>query len=233
MLAKLLVLLITLSSSLAEWKLLPHHEQHLKQLDKERVARELAHYRQIQKRHEARDLVQQKLKRDTTTINEADKEALQALYKSTDGNNWNNNTGWKKEQSDPCTDGWFGVYCQDGYVTYLSLVYNGLYGNLPEEISQLSKLNSLYLYSNELTGQIPSGIWGMKSMQYLDMNSNKLTGGLPSEINMPELLDLALYANQLTGQLPTTWNTPKLTNLELAENTFMGELPTGIGQLMF
>ena len=40
-------------------------------------------------------------------------EALDALYNSTSGDNWTDNTGWRLSDSDdhyaPC--GWFGVTC--------------------------------------------------------------------------------------------------------------------------
>ena len=227
----LLILLVTFSTALAAWKSLPHHEQHLEQLESDRISRELAHYKEIEKRRQIRRVEREQLPRDTTVTNAADKEALQALYKSTDGKNWNNNTGWKNEKSDPCTDEWFGIYCDNGYVTVIELAYNGLYGKLPSEIGKLSKLNTLYLYSNDLSGAIPDELWSIKPMQILDINTNELSGHLPSEIDMPNLEVLYLYANQLSGPLPSTWNTPKLTNLSLAQNAFTGRIPEALGQL--
>ena len=227
----LLLLLLACATARAVWKSLPHHEQHLKQLEKDRIARELAYYKEIEKKHKAHQLEVEKLPRDNVVTNDADKEALQALYKSTDGRHWNNNTGWKNAKSDPCTDGWYGIYCENGYVTYIQLAYNGLYGKLPAEINKLSKLNTLYLYSNDLSGSIPSELWGMKELQILDINTNELTGELPSEIDLPQLQVIFLYSNHLTGPLPSTWNTPKLTNLSLAQNEFTGRLPDDIGKL--
>lgn len=227
----LLLLLATCSTALAVWKSLPYHEQHLKQLENDRLSRELAYYKEVEKRHQTRQLEQEKLPRDNVATNNADKQALLALYKATDGRHWNNNTGWKNGQSDPCTDGWFGIYCENGYVTYIGLTYNGLYGKLPNEIGQLSKLNYFYLYSNDLSGPIPSVLWGMKTLVYIDLNDNELSGELPSEINLPNLEVCNLYANHLTGPLPTTWNTPNLTNLSLAQNEFTGPLPSALGDL--
>lgn len=227
----LLVLLVSCSTALAAWKSLPHHEQHLKQLEKERTLRELSYSKEAEKRREAHQIAQEKLPRDNVVTNDAEKEALIALYKSTDGKNWNNNTGWKNQNTDPCTDRWFGIYCQNGHVTYLALPYNSLYGKLPGDISKLSELNTLYLYSNDLSGSIPNELWDMKSMETIDINTNEFTGQLPSEINLPNLQVLFLYGNQLTGQLPVTWNTPKLTNLSLAQNMFLGPIPSELGEL--
>ena len=225
------MLFVTFSTACAVWKSLPYHEKHLKQLEEERAARELARYKDIRKMHQAHQLEVEKLPQDGVVTNDADKEALQALYKSTDGSHWNNNTGWKNQQSDPCTDGWFGIYCQNGYVTYIALAFNGLYGKLPAEINKLSKLDTLYLYSNDLTGKIPSELWGMKLLKIIDMSTNELTGQLPSEIDLPNLEILFIFANHLTGQLPSTWNTPKMTNLSLAQNEFTGPIPDGIGKI--
>ena len=47
-----------------------------------------------------------------------DRAALMALYNSTDGPNWTNNTGWGK--GDPCDSAWYGVTC-DTAVSYTHL----------------------------------------------------------------------------------------------------------------
>ena len=39
----------------------------------------------------------------------AERDALVALYNSTDGANWKYNTNWTV--GDPCTNGWYGVEC--------------------------------------------------------------------------------------------------------------------------
>ena len=69
---------------------------------------------------------------EAATIRAAEREALVALYNSTDGGNWTNNTG-RLLSDDPC--GWFGVTCLSGRgVTEVSLDSNNLTGSIPAEL---------------------------------------------------------------------------------------------------
>ena len=58
-------------------------------------------------------------------IPEAECHALVALYDSTDGANWTNNTGWKVTNT-PCS--WNGVTCSGGHVTKIVLKNNQMLG---------------------------------------------------------------------------------------------------------
>ena len=55
---------------------------------------------------------------NVTEIPTTECEALVALYESTDGDNWNDNTGWLATDT-PCS--WFGVTCEAGNVSKLNL----------------------------------------------------------------------------------------------------------------
>ena len=69
---------------------------------------------------------------NVTEIPLAECQALAAIYNSTDGDNWTNNSGWLQTDR-PCK--WYGVTCDNsGHVTELNLVDNFLNGNLPSEI---------------------------------------------------------------------------------------------------
>lgn len=85
-----------------------------------------------------------------------DKEVLMALYRSTHGQQWTNNKGWVNgSKSDPCTDGWAGIYCSsEGRVLSVELVYNNMQGPLPSDLGRLQKVQQLVFYSNMLTGEI-------------------------------------------------------------------------------
>jgi len=63
-----------------------------------------------------------------TEIPTVECEALIALYDSTDGENWRNNTGWNVTNT-PCS--WRGITCDGGHVTILSLSSNRLSGSIP------------------------------------------------------------------------------------------------------
>ncbi|MEN8215469.1 MAG: leucine-rich repeat domain-containing protein [Pseudomonadota bacterium] len=80
-------------------------------------------------------------------------EALIDLYYSTDGANWNNNTGWNVT-STPCS--WYGVTCGGGHVSKLNLSNNQLTGSIPTELCDLNNLECLDLSNNQFSGPIPA-----------------------------------------------------------------------------
>ena len=67
-------------------------------------------------------------------------EALVALFNSTDGPNWTNNSEWL-ETDTPCS--WSGVTCDADHVTRLDLADNLLNGSIPAELGSLSNLTVL------------------------------------------------------------------------------------------
>ena len=82
---------------------------------------------------------------------------LTALYDATGGDDWYDNTNWL---SDAELGEWYGVTTDDeGYITGLKLYENDLSGEIPAELGQLARLQSLYLYGNSLlTGCIPASL---------------------------------------------------------------------------
>ena len=131
----------------------------------------------------------------------AERDALIALYQSTGGENWTNNTNW-------CTDKplskWYGVNVSDNRVTSLSLAYNNLVGDLPDVFDGLQELTTVYLPGNKLTGTLPSSLVTLEKMDYLHLYYNQLSGTLPSEFTkfMDHYYHLDLGNNQLSGKLP-------------------------------
>ena len=84
---------------------------------------------------------------------DSDRAALIALYNATGGANWTNRTNWLSNS--PISD-WRGVTTNDdGRVTAISLKENGLKGQLPAALGDLSELTNLTLTKNELSGPIP------------------------------------------------------------------------------
>ncbi|MEN8219513.1 MAG: hypothetical protein ABFS56_24810 [Pseudomonadota bacterium] len=63
-----------------------------------------------------------------TEIPSTECEALVALYNSTNGDNWENNSGWLKNNT-PCS--WYRVRCNGGHVSTLYLNSNKLTGTIP------------------------------------------------------------------------------------------------------
>ncbi len=78
----------------------------------------------------------------------AERAALMALYNSTNGDVWRNNTGWG---TDSLHCDWYGVTCDENeHVAILDLGGNGLTGTLPSEIGDLPLLTILRLTGTEI-----------------------------------------------------------------------------------
>ena len=104
---------------------------------------------------------------------QTDRDALIALYNSTDGENWNNNTNWNTEED---ISTWFGVTVADGRVTWLRLRRNNLTGSIPDEVGNLSAMERLDLRENSLTGPIPSTVQQLSNLIVLFLRVNSLSG---------------------------------------------------------
>ncbi|MEN8219934.1 MAG: Calx-beta domain-containing protein, partial [Pseudomonadota bacterium] len=165
-----------------------------------------------------------------TEIPSTECEALVALYNSTDGANWADNSGWL-ETNTPC--GWKGVTCSSGHVSQLSLSSNQLTGSIPSQLGNLTKLESLRLNANQLTGSILTEFGNMSGLWYLRLDDNQLTGSIPSQLgNLSNLMYLELYNNELTGSIPSQLgNLINLRELHLYDNELTGSIPSQLGNL--
>jgi len=160
------------------------------------------------------------------TTTELQCRALVEIYNTNNGSNWNDKGNWGTN-SDPCD--WPGVTCAGGNVTELSLVSQGMTGDLPTEIRDLSGLGVLNLRDNQLAS-IPSEVGELEQLRELTLGKNSLTA-IPYAIGSLgnlELLDLT--QNQLTSMPPSISGLRALETLNLAFNQ-LGMLPRTIGQL--
>mmetsp|Transcript_32080 Transcript_32080/g.89803 ORF Transcript_32080/g.89803 Transcript_32080/m.89803 type:complete len:290 (-) Transcript_32080:175-1044(-) len=168
-----------------------------------------------------------------TAVPESQIEALQDLYKLTDGPNWKNNTNWLT--GDPCSRGWFGVTCNAFNTTIitLSLSTNSLNGIIPSSIGQLSSLSSLALDSNLLTGSIPDALGDILYVRNLFLQNNSLAGSIPASFgNMYLLRVLWLFSNTLSGSIPEALgNLSSLRSLLLSSNSLTGSIPEVLDNL--
>ena len=162
----------------------------------------------------------------------ADRAALAALYRATDGPNWKEDTNWLRD--DVPLGQWHGVSVDfAGRVTSLLLQENGLSGRLPVELARLDNLERLRLRSNALEGPIPVALARLAQLQSLDLAVNELTGPIPVELTrLTNLEGLHLDANNLTGAIPV--ELARLTNLQvlsLGGNELTGPIPVELARL--
>ena len=160
-----------------------------------------------------------------------DLTALQALYNATGGEDWINRSNWA---SNALPGALHGVGTDpEGRVTEIDLPGNGLEGDLPPELGNLTHLRWLSLQENQLTGVIPAELGNLAQLSDLTLRFNQLSGQIPPELgNLSSLRSLFLDNNQLTGQIPPELG--KLHNLEklwLHGNQLSGEIPPELGKL--
>ncbi len=161
-----------------------------------------------------------------------DKAALQALYNSTNGNNWTNNSGWDFT-TDPSSS-WYGVTVADGRVTRLQLGNNNLNGSLPSELGNLTELTHLYLNDNGyLNGSIPAELGDLSKLTDLSLGNNNFSGPIPSELgDLSKLERLYLRENALSGSIPSELGSLfDLEEMELHNNNLSGSIPSELGNL--
>ena len=104
--------------------------------------------------------------RDAPTSAETDREALVALYNSTDGPNWDDAQNWLSDR--PLRE-WNGVDTEQGRVTYLWLGQNALSGEIPPEVGNLTNLEVLNLRNEDLSGCVPGALQGRLIMHLSDL----------------------------------------------------------------
>uniref|UniRef100_A0ACD5V1J8 Uncharacterized protein n=1 Tax=Avena sativa TaxID=4498 RepID=A0ACD5V1J8_AVESA len=116
----------------------------------------------------------------------------------------------------------------------LILSGNGLHGDIPGGIGNLTSLVKLQIDSNQyLTGAIPRGIGQLKQLTELQLEDLGLDGALPEEIgNLTSLKKLSLYSINLAGSIPLTiGKLKKLHLLNLRKNNLTGHIPLEIGNM--
>ena len=167
---------------------------------------------------------------------DTDKEALVAFYNATNIFDWLSGSTW--HVNDPLVL-WPGVSTDDnGRVIGLSLtglnaLGQGLIGELPAELGNLSMLETLWLNQHLLSGGIPPELGRLSNLKLLNLQGNGLSGPIPKELsNLTNLEGLWLSGNQLSGAIPPELG--NLTNLEdlwLDWNQLSGEIPAELWNL--
>jgi len=159
----------------------------------------------------------------------SERNALVALYTSTNGASWTNKAGWNFAGFE-CFS--FGVTCDatSSHVTQIKLGGNNLTGTLPD-LSAFPELRLFYVNHNGLTGEIPS-LAGLTKLATFDVSYNQLTGTIPLLSGLTKLNSFYVSSNQLTGPIPPSLS--GLTNLAYFEanyNQLTGTIPLSLSGL--
>ncbi|NDJ09648.1 MAG: hypothetical protein EBY17_00425 [Acidobacteriia bacterium] len=167
-------------------------------------------------------------------IPQSERDALIALYNSTNGDSWTTKTNWKSAgifsaAGTECT--WYGITCTGGAVTGIILPTNSLTGSIPS-LTGLPNLQEFAVSSNQLTGIIPS-LSGLTNLQIFDATVNQLTGSIPALTGLTSLKRFDVYSNQLTGIIPALTGLTNLQQLWVGSNKLTGSIPalTGLTNL--
>jgi PKD repeat protein len=150
----------------------------------------------------------------------AERAALIALYNSTNGDNWQRNTGWKTPPLH--TDGfampgtentWIGIKCDAENTTVVSVISgsNDLVGTIPPELGNLTNLKGLLLDKNHLSGSIPPELGNLVNVTQLWIDGNQLKGEIPTGLtNLVKMSYIPTCTNIGYNALYTDDNTLRL-----------------------
>ena len=145
----------------------------------------------------------------TPSVASAERRALAALYKATDGANWTRNDNWLSDQ--PIST-WYGFTASDDKeVTELRISTNKLRGSIPD-LSTLAVLVSLDLGENSLSGPVPD-LSALTRLKELGLYDNELSGSVPSLGRLGNLKQANLSSNRLSGSIPDLGGLTGLTFL--------------------
>lgn len=149
-----------------------------------------------------------------------ERDALIALYNSTNGTKWSDDTGWLGVPGTECN--WRGIKCTERNSAQVGL-----------ELLELRSVRDIVLSDNSLTGILPSELGNLASLSYLQLGGNVLSGSIPKELGkLTRLIKIDLSSNILSGGIPLELgNLINLTYLNLANNSLSGSVPIEVSSL--
>ncbi|GAK59691.1 receptor protein kinase [Candidatus Vecturithrix granuli] len=106
-----------------------------------------------------------------TEIPQIECNILTTLYQQTNGDAWSNRNDWLTTTM-PCS--WFGVSCDGGHISNISLPDNQLQGEFPSEIGDLTYLQTLVVNDNSLSGSLPGRLTNLAHLQTLNFQNTTL-----------------------------------------------------------
>jgi len=148
----------------------------------------------------------------TQTAGDASCGTLESIFYKTEGINWSDQSGWLSA-SDPCS--WHGLECTEGQVTKLSLPDNNLSGDIPEEIGNLTGLDTLNLSGNALAGPIPLSVALLQnSTNSCNLTSNDASLCIPDDPDFSAITSEAICGLPLTFSCSSAGSPGSFTSIE-------------------
>ncbi|XP_073222670.1 protein STRUBBELIG-RECEPTOR FAMILY 7 isoform X2 [Cicer arietinum] len=125
--------------------------------------------------------------------------ALKAMFQSM---NSPSQLGWPTNADDPCGQSWKGITCSANSVTQIVLSNLALTGTLlPYGFQDLTSLTNLDLSFNSLAGDLPQTMSSLSGITTMYLQNNQFTGTIDILANLP-LHSLNVENNNFTGWIP-------------------------------
>ncbi|XP_028764320.1 receptor kinase-like protein Xa21 isoform X3 [Neltuma alba] len=114
----------------------------------------------------------------------------------------------------------------------LDLSGNKFSGVIPTALGNLTNLIALYFDGNDLDGLIPNTINRLQSLQHLYLSNNRLQGSIRNELcQIKSLSELYLANNMFSGMIPGCLTNTSLRKLDLRSNKLISHIPSSLWSL--
>lgn len=155
--------------------------------------------------------------------------ALEAIYTSTNGDSWNNNTGWAASgmSLDPAP---YGVTVEtiNSELRVTRIKLNGTTNYEVDNGTNLKGTDGVY-GGNNLTGTLPTDILGnLKQCVYFNVKQNWITGSIPDDLfTLPEMTHCLLNGmfEELNFDQEVNQNKVRSLSVTPRSNQFTGTIP--------
>ena len=108
-------------------------------------------------------------------------------------------------------------------------MYNNIEGRIPDFLTNLTKLTTVFLSHNQLSGQFGESQFS-NSLEILALNNNNLYGSIPKSLsNLVNLIYLGISSNDFTSFPSTICNVTFLEILDISYNNLSGTIPPCLG----
>ncbi|CAL5046041.1 unnamed protein product [Urochloa decumbens] len=119
------------------------------------------------------------------------------------------------------------------YLARIHLPFNRFHGTMPPELGQLSRLRYVNLSSNALSGVIPAEIASCSRLRIISLRNNSFNGGIPAAFsNNSWIRVIDFNRNSLSGKVSSSLgNLSSLVSLYAAVNHLTGDVPDSLARL--